>query len=66
MAPILPDRALTDPFSMRHFIYKRTVGEYEFYSFGLDMHDDSGREVESRRADADGDIVFASIPSPPC
>ncbi len=66
LASLVPDGILTDPLSMKHFIYKRTGAEYEFHSFGLDLDDDGGKEVDSHRDGDDGDMVFTSIPSPPC
>jgi hypothetical protein len=47
LLPLVPEEIMTDPFSGKRFVYKKTGGEYLFYSFGLDLDDDGGREVQT-------------------
>jgi hypothetical protein len=59
LLPLMPEKILTDPLSEKRFVYRKAGGEYLFYSFGTDMDDDGGKEIQPRQVD-DGDIVFQS------
>ncbi len=59
LVPIVPENILTDPFSEKRFIYRRTGTGYLLYSVGPDMDDDGGKRIEGARSpESDGDIVF--------
>jgi hypothetical protein len=63
LAPI----ALTDPFSGKPFIYRRTAGGYLLYSVGPDGVDDGGRVIyaSALKETSAGDLVAGALGPPP-
>jgi len=55
LTSIIPEEFLVDPFSAKHFIYKKTEDGYLFYSVGPDLEDDGGDPGQAPYED----LVFA-------
>jgi len=59
VALFVPEEMLIDPFSMKRFVYKRTDNGYMFYSFGPDLDDNNGTQMDpAYTPGSEGDMVF--------